>query len=492
MLSNLPKGKMLMIYPEYVHSDRTKRDALAFLPVGAMYAGQLLEMRGVSVEYQDNQLHPMGERTDLANFDSYGISVMGAQNIAVAGRTYKLLLEKWVKPEQIYFGGQGIEDLADEEFQRLFLGANKISTSQLMDGEYWNISIKDQLDKFSEEDLRVYFSNELAVLLSQGCRYNCSFCGAKTGMKESFFNVKDNLESYLQKATELGIPQIRGYVTSLDFFQQAGKQGDVNVLKGYLREVISLKRKYGIEIKLRALTRADSYLAASKDEELMDLVREAGFYQFGFGADGAADISLLKAMAKGNANLKSALLEAFSHMEEHGFTPEILYVFGIEQDTEDTLNKTKELCIGLMDYFKSSIYRGFPAKSNIPVNKNWKRDSWKKTETYQELISNPKLFINLGFETLANFVSHPDEKARRLVNRYAIEMSYHAHKLGRVQSFLTIPIMETDGRELMNQESFEKLRQIIRLYAPEIADALTLENLPRFREELNQKIPKDV
>ena len=126
---NLPKGKMLIIYPEYIHSDGTKIDALAFLPVGAMYAGQLLERRGVSVHYQDNQLHPIRERVDLADFDSYGISVMGAQNIAVAGKIYKLLLEKGVKPGQIYFGGQGIEDLTDEEFQRLLPGANKISTA---------------------------------------------------------------------------------------------------------------------------------------------------------------------------------------------------------------------------------------------------------------------------------------------------------------------------------------------------------------------------
>src|SRR3989344_4418172 len=136
---------------------------------------------------------------------------------------------------------------------------------------------------------------------------------------------------------------------------------------------------------------------------------------------------------------------------------------------------------------KQEIY----AKNFIPGNRNWKRAKWKQSETYQKLLDNPELFANLGFETLANTISHPDEDMRKLVNRYAIEMSHYAHKLGRVQSFLTIPIMETDGNELMDEGSFEMFKDIISEYAPEISKVLTLSNLPQHREEVNRLIPKD-
>ena len=108
------------------------------------------------------------------------------------------------------------------------------------------------------------------------------------------------------------------------------------------------------------------------------------------------------------------------------------------------------------------------------------------------LLDHPQLFANLGFEALANTISHPDEEARRLVNKYAVEMSYIAHQLGRVQSFLTVPTMETDGHELMDKDSFELFKKIIEHYAPEISRVLTMDNLPEYREQLNKSIPIDL
>jgi hypothetical protein len=246
----------------------------------------------------------------------------------------------------------------------------------------------------------------------------------------------------------------------------------------------------GIPMRLRALSRADSYESAIQ-LDLINTAKRAGFYQFGFGADGAADISLLKAIHKGDNRLETRLFRVFEHAEKNGISPEILYVFGIPEDTDDTLNKTRELCVGLLNAFSTSVYRGFPAKNEIPGNANWPKQSFKRSAVYRRLLDNPLLFLNLGFETLANAVSHPNPELRRKVNRCAIEMSQKAHDLGRVQSFLTIPLMDTNGTELMDQQSFDSFREIIRHYAPDLANDITLENLPDYRAELNKRIPKD-
>jgi len=491
--ASLPTGKVLMAHPQYVHyfGDFAK-DKIPFLPLGLVYAGQILEENGYSVvEYHDLQLRDINGRNDLHRYDSIGINVMGTQNIAAAHRLYTTLLNMGVSSDKIYFGGQGVEDLDTEEFGRIFPQSHLVPRNALIGKDYWNLSIRNQIEKFSDNDLKTYLSNELTLLFSQGCKYACHFCGAQTSKKESFFDTKENLRSYLNIAKRLEINELSAYVTSLDFFQQAFMGGNPTKLKRQLQDIVEVQEEYGIGLRLRALTRADSYMRAAQDEELMDLTKRSGFYQFGFGADGAANVRLLRAMRKGTRDLESKLLEAFDHSERNGFTPEILYVFGIEEDTEQTLQETRDLCVGLLNNFPTSIYRGFPAKNFIPGNFNWRRADWKNSETRQKLLDNPELFANLGFETLANHISHPDQNARKLVNRYAVEMSYVAHQLGRVQSFLTVPIMETDGHELMDEESFKQFKEIVENYAPEIAKTLTLDNLPEHRKQLNMSIPKD-
>jgi len=490
---NLPSGNVLMIHPQYVHySGAFTKDETPFLPLGLLYAGQILEKnRDITIQYHDCQLYDIDRRNDLESYDSIGIHVMGAQNIAPSHHLYNYLVELRIDPKRVYFGGQGVEELQPDEFKQIFPNANLVERQALVSSDYWNISIRDQLDKFSENDLRTYLSNELTLLFSQGCKYNCTFCGAQTSMRETFYNTKGNLMAYFDIAKELGIDSLHAYVTSLDFFQQVLKGGNTRKLKKQLEDIVNLQKEYSIRLRLRALARADSYMFASEDKSLMELVKEAGFYQFGFGADGAANVNLLKAMKKGTSDLKSKLMETFGYSEKNGFTPEILYVFGIEEDTEGTLQETRDLCVGLLNNFQTSIYRGFPAKNFIPGNFNWTRADWKKSATRQKLLDNPELFANLGFETLANHISHPDQNARKLVNKYAIEMSYFAHQLGRVQSFLTVPIMETNGHELMDDESFEQFREIVGNYAPNIAKVLTMNNLPDYREQLNGLIPKD-
>jgi hypothetical protein len=464
-----------------------------FLPISQLYAGELIEQKAcATVEYFDCQLHDLRDKTDLDNYDSYGISVMGAQDIAAAIGVYTYLSKVGIAPAQIYLGGQGVERLEPPEYARIFPGSNQVSRHLLstLPG-YMDVVLDRQIHKLPDKDLRTYLSHELTLLFSQGCMYGCSFCGAQTKQKESFYNTNDNLEYLLQQARALGLAQLEFYCTSLDFFQQALPGQKLEKLTSRLNQIIALQEKYGVKLTLRALTRANSYNAAMSSSEVLSLVKQAGFRKFGFGADGAASLELLRAMRRGTTSLKSELIAAFEHAEINGLVPEMLYVFGIPEDTEDTLRATRDFLIGLLKEFPNSQYRGFPAKNEIPGNSNWTANKWHGSDVYDLLFSDPRLFLNLGFETLANVISHPDSTVRKRVNHYAIDMSLIAHEFGRVQSYLTIPIMMTNGHELMDENDFESLLKIIRRYTGGLTDCLTLRELPDCRHEINKYIPKD-
>lgn len=496
--ASVPTGEALLIHPPYVFSPLQPfaEDKSPFLPISLLFAGDRLEAMGAAnVSYHDCQLQDIAQR-DLGGFDSFGVTVMGAQTIAPAYAVFDYLTRYGIDPSKIFFGGQGVEGLQDKEFQRIFPGAVQMKRTVLGTGvDYWETTIANQLRRFSDPDLKIYLRNELALPMSQGCLYACTFCGAETNQTEQFYNTEGNLQPLLDLAKGFGIDELSFYSTSLDFFQSAlrGQTGNLSELVDRLAAISEAQALSGIKLNLRALTRTNTYLdAAESDPSIVEMAKNAGFSKFGFGADGAANEMLLRAMRKGPST-SSKLFQCFEHAEEHGLTPEMLYVFGIPEDTEETLGQTRDLCDRLLRDFKHSVYRGYPAKNWLPGNYNWVSDfEWRGSREHELLLSDPPLFANLGFETLANFISHSNPQMRRLVNQIAIEMSLAAHKSGRVQSFLTVPIMETDGTELMDEESFDEFTEIVGMYAPDLVEILTLENLPEHRKALNLAIPKDI
>ncbi|MYW05901.1 radical SAM protein [Streptomyces sp. SID3343] len=493
----MPTGRTLMIHPPYVHDNYLAQgtpfvtDRQPFLPVAPLYAAELLELHGFAeTRLFDCQLHDLRDASDVAGYDSYGISVMGAQNITPAYHVFRYLAER-VDSGRIHVGGQGIEKLSEEEFQRVFPGGHKTDRQALagLPGAM-DVDLERQVAKLSDADLRVYLANEMTLPFSQGCLFGCSFCGAQIQRRESFFDVPTHLDLHCRLAKRFGVSSIDLYCTSLDFFQQALPGGDIARLTRLLEGVIELRERHGLDIGLRALTRADSYNAAMKSEQIRDLTAGAGFSRFGFGADGAASADVVRAMRKHADGLRSELLRAFEHMEANRFVPEILYVFGIPEDTRDTLAETRELCGLLLETFPNSEYRGFPAKNEIPGNSNWNRRGWQGSAAHTRLLDEPDLFLNLGFETLANEISHPDPDKRLMVNRFAVDMSHLAHELGRVGSYLTVPVAD-EGVEIMDDPTMSRYREIVANYAPDLAPGLRPDNLVAQRTELNSAIPKD-
>jgi hypothetical protein len=491
-------GQTLLIQPAYPHlAEDFVRDPTPTLPVSLLYAGEFLERRGHQVRYFDCQLRDLNVE-DVSDYDTFGVTVMGAQNIVSAYFVYKSLTSvHGINPERILLGGQGVEYLTSDEFSSIFPGSVLIPRSEST-RDQWDVNLARQIGKIDTKDLSLYLTNELTLPFSQNCAYACTFCAAANGRQERFYDTKGNLEIILKKANGLGIRDLKFYVTSLDFFQQAlgHKDQDVSSLAERLESIVELSEKYGIKTKLRALTRIDSYNAAMESQGLLGLVKSAGFYQFGFGVDGTSSIEVLRKIKKRIKTEKGSpeqqLWQAFSHCTENGFTAENLSVIGVRgQTSAERLADERDLCIRLLQDFPSSVLRIFPAKDEIPGSVNWRSFKPRKPEAHTKLFLDPIMFLNLGYETFANCISHPDQQERRTVNHYVVEIGSEADEMGQLESCQTIPIMETDGHELMSSDDLGKYVRSIEEFVPEIASSLTVENLPQFRQELNGIIPRD-
>ena len=490
-----------MINPPYPHFSPGLiggfvSDPLATLPIGLMYAGELAERLGNEVAYFDCQLHDL-EKMRSNGFDAFGITVMGPQNTVPAYFIFTELVKKrGIAPEKIFLGGQGIENVPVADFQRIFPQANLVPRNQDLEG-YWDITLEKQMEKFSERDMKKYLSNEITLLFSQGCRYACDFCAAVKGASERFYNTKDNLESILRKAKGFGLSELRLYATSLDFFQQAliSKDSRMPNVVERLDSLANLQERYDIRLRIRALTRYDSYNRAMESKEILDLARRAGFYKFGFGIDGTASDRMLSAIKKGISSSRGEPREQLLHAIEHchGSFDEVegLLVVGTKGSTREGLNDENEMIRGFLEKFPNFNIRFFPSKNAIAGNENWINLRYTDPEAHSKLLDDPLRFLDLGYETFANRISHPDVEMRKMVNHSVISMSEAAHALGRLDSFPTIPFMEKDGYELMDPQYFDKYKEFIRRFAPDITSSLTLENLPKRQFQVNKAVPRD-
>lgn len=493
-----PGDRFLMIKPQYEHFGKStafRRDPNAVFPVSEVYASALIERGGIHVSFFDRQLHDL-ETAQLGDYEGFGIAVRGPQSISVCFETWDLLVNQFGKdPKRIYFGGQGIEPFDDDEFQRMFPGSVFVKRETKLE-DYWTLSFDEFLNRFDDEDLDVYLRNELTLPFSQGCLYGCRFCAAQIKQSETFYNTRDNLEAFLKKASALGIEKVSYYATSLDFFQQAKKAPghDIKRLTERLADMVEVHRKYPVKVRARVLSRIDSLNDAMEHPELMDLFQAAGFGKVGFGVDGIASQKIWEETGKGY--LKSAgepelqLLKAYESLSKRAITPENLYVFGHEGlDTAESLQAFERLSVSMMDDFPNSVYRGFVAKQ-IPGSSFWNNFREVNREGYQQLLDKPSTFMNKGYETLANPLTHPNVESRKLINYAGVKVSHEAHKRKQLQGSHTLPLTDT-GTDILDEAGYALFVETTDEYLPAWLRGSKLEDYAEAAPQINQYLPRD-
>ena len=418
---------------------RQEKIALALLPVVGLkqrriamiemkypYGKSQIYMGGSSVStmarflqmgYQVDHINLNTEQLDdplirdkIENADFYAVSVIGAPyipNVISLARD----LSKNQKPFLV--GGQVIERLTAEQFQTLFTGTSAKQVVSNLDialalnipvneiGDAYSISYIPALQNFGDVKLKAYLSNEMALVLSQGCHFQCAFCAASKAQREKFKVMNcfsEDLRFLARKAKDFNISEVQFYATSLDFFQNP------KIVASYLEEVASIQEETGVKFKIRCLCCVSSFLNASKvlgESYLKLLIERSGLWCLGFGVDGA-DPEVWKAQKKRQNNLNE-IKDGLDLAKQMNVRSEILLVMGFPQDNFRTLAKCVINSIRYVSHWPNIMLRPYLAKEFVPGNDGWKSGK----PAIDTFISDPKKFYNLDFCAIGSKSTHP-------------------------------------------------------------------------------------
>lgn len=382
-------------------------------------AARLLEA-GFHVEFIDFNMFTEDRILDNSFFfsalkttDYVGISVTGSPSLPDAISCAQLITN-FDPRMRIIIGGQVISELLPEQFNVLFSGTN---SHQVHNDEKnlhailglihplvspYNIPYTPAFNRMGSDLLRTYLSNEITLVVSQGCKFSCSFCAAPKGRREQhvrFDHFRNDLYYLAGRCHEFGIKKLECYASSLDFFQHP------EIIIGHLRVLAEVREITGIRINVRCLTCMSSFLNALKEIEDLDvLLRKAGIWCIGFGVDGA-DVNVWKSQNKFQ-NKDGAFNTCAQVCKKFGIRAEMLMVIGFPQDTFISLLRAVWISLFSVICYSNVIIRPYLAKKHIPGNEGWK-DSYDPHRTVSRIIKNPNFFYNLDFCAFGSKLTHP-------------------------------------------------------------------------------------
>lgn len=345
----------------------------------------------------------------LRSCDIIGISLTGASYIP---GTITLIsdLHRVAPKSKIILGGQVVEHLTSEQFQRVFSGnvvqiKDDTDLAQVLGCDLCTIPSPEYVsyipawESIRTDQLAMYLRHEGTLVVSQGCKYSCKFCAASHKcQKEQFRGLKEfehDLQYLCQVAKMAGIEQLDFYASSLDFFQNPQQ-----VVK-YLEALTKIQEEYRIRIQVRCLCGMASFLEASKTiPDFGSLLERAGLWCIGFGVDGT-DESVWRAQRK--RNTMSDVGRCLKLCDKLDIHTEILMVFGFTEDTGRTLLRTARTSIALATKWPRVVLRPYLAKEVVPGNDGW----LTRIATVNQIVDNPHQFYNLDYCTIASSTTHP-------------------------------------------------------------------------------------
>tara|TARA_Y100000310_G_scaffold338154_1_gene427051 strand:- start:12 stop:1379 length:1368 start_codon:yes stop_codon:yes gene_type:complete len=359
----------------------------------------------------------------LQSADLIGVSLVGAPDVPGAISFAQRMTGLTDAP--VLMGGQVIKGLLPEQFGQIFRGTNAQQIRFLKDiaphlgcspddiTNPFKVSYRPVYERMGSDRLVIYLQREMALVVSQGCKYKCKCCAAPNKMKElhrekSVF--EEDLQFLAEQAKVFGLTEISFYCSSLDAPQNP------KVFTEKLRAVARVIKSTSIKINLRFLSCPNSFLDSFDEVPEMDrLLKEAGVWTIGFGADGTSPENWEQ--QEKFQNSAEIIKASFAKCSKLGIRPENLMVMGFPEESIWQLIKTVFITLWCNIRWPSLMTRPYLAKPFIPDNKGW-------TE-YGDLVSivvnNPNRFYDLDFCAVASKTSHP-----RRWHRWASNAAYLA------------------------------------------------------------------
>ncbi len=335
--------KILIVYPKveetfwsFKHALKIVRRKAAFPPLGALTVAAMLP------EHWEKKLVDMNVRNlkedDITWADYVFISAMVAQQKSardVVDRC-KAAGIKTVGGGPLFFSYHS--DFSDMD--HIVVGEGEAILSQFIEDlengkaeHFYHSSMHPPLE-FSpvpEWDLirfRDYVT--MSIQYSRGCPYNCEFCDIIV-MNGRVPRTKSN-EQVLTELEVLYKKKWRGSV----FIVDDNFIGNKKKVKGLLKEVILWQKEHKHPFSF--FTEASVDLA--EDEELMNLMVEAGFNKVFLGLETPAEESLKECGKK--QNLKRSLSESVRIIQQHGLNVMGGFIIGFDNDPMDIFQRQVE------------------------------------------------------------------------------------------------------------------------------------------------------
>jgi len=139
--------------------------------------------------------------------------------------------------------------------------------------------------------------------------------------------------------------------------------------RNHVKEICRLLLDIGDKLNLWAYARVDTV----KDEEMLDLLRKAGFRWLGIGIESASK-HVRNGVEKGRFG-NEQIIESVRRVQSHGIAVAANYIFGLPDDTQETIQETLNLACEInaemANFYCAMAYPGSPLHS-IAKQKGWR------------------------------------------------------------------------------------------------------------------------
>jgi radical SAM superfamily enzyme YgiQ (UPF0313 family) len=168
-------------------------------------------------------------------------------------------------------------------------------------------------------DLKSYAT--MAIQFSRGCPYNCDFCNVTV-----MLGHKPRLKTTAQIIAELDALYKAGWRESV-FFVDDNLIGNKRVLKESLLPALIEWRRH----KMGMTFHTEASINLADDEQLMQLMSDAGFNMVFIGIETPSEESLAECGKKHNKNRD--LIEDIKRIQRHGMQVQGGFIIGFDSDT---------------------------------------------------------------------------------------------------------------------------------------------------------------
>lgn len=395
-----------------------------YLVNGLLATATRLSIAGFNYVIRDLNIDKDIQQEEIANADIIGISILGSPYIPRALRLAKKLRNRGYS-NRIFFGGPILENISKEDWRKLFQANGlenvtaiqyevdlKIELGLLKDlPSRYDISMSKAIEELPEYMQRAYFEKEFCIFTSDGCIFNCTFCGAHKNQKEAFRDTakfRDEMATIAQMVLKYAgpKPEYEIYLSTLDGLQTA------ETMERTLGIIYEEFNKVGVVAPLRFLaTSKYTSIAMKSDPNILKRWYKLGVSCIGIGVDGD-DEETWNELRK-NHNDRDEIRHALVGIQDAGMIPEAFMIFGGPNEKPEATDKAINACKNLSR--QGVKVRPYFMKLRTP------KQSSKGTPEDAKFIIDPfldnlDLFYHLEYAMLGSKLTNPDPVQRKRVS----------------------------------------------------------------------------